>query len=182
VYASTRRDSEAARRFLQRATTTTGVVPVEVVTRRAPTYPRVLHQMWPPAWHRVERFANNRVESDHAQLKRRLRPMRGIKTMARASDTHRRPHLRAEPVPRPLRDCRRVGAENAVTGLSWGVAVARARRPGTYVEVDASPRTGSGMAVAVRFDRPAAAPAIGDDHKSWRCVCCTGSVALSDHK
>jgi transposase-like protein len=30
----------------------------------------------------LERYANNRVEADHAQLKRRLRPMRGIKTMS----------------------------------------------------------------------------------------------------
>jgi IS6 family transposase len=37
--------------------------------------------MVPAAWHDVERYANNRVEADHAQLKRRLRPMRGIKTM-----------------------------------------------------------------------------------------------------
>jgi transposase-like protein len=37
--------------------------------------------MWPAVWHHVERYANNRVEADHAQLKRRLRPMRGIKTM-----------------------------------------------------------------------------------------------------
>jgi transposase-like protein len=37
--------------------------------------------MWPAAWHHVERYANNRVEADHAQVKRRLRPMRGIKTM-----------------------------------------------------------------------------------------------------
>ena len=37
--------------------------------------------MWPAAWHHVERYATNRVEADHAQLKRRLRPMRGIKTM-----------------------------------------------------------------------------------------------------
>jgi transposase-like protein len=56
-------------------------VPVEVVTDRAPTYPRVLDQLWPAAWHHVERYANNRAEADHAQLKRRLRPMRGIKTM-----------------------------------------------------------------------------------------------------
>jgi IS6 family transposase len=81
VYASTRRDSEAARRFFQRARTTSGVAPVEVVTDRAPTYPRVLDQLWPAAWHHVERYANNLVEADHAQLKRRLNPMRGIKTM-----------------------------------------------------------------------------------------------------
>jgi LPS sulfotransferase NodH len=43
--------------------------------------PKVLDSLWPAVWHHVERDANNRVESDHAQLKRRLRPMRGIKTM-----------------------------------------------------------------------------------------------------
>ena len=37
--------------------------------------------MSPAVWHHTERYANNRVEADHAQLKRRLRPMRGIKTM-----------------------------------------------------------------------------------------------------
>jgi SAM-dependent methyltransferase len=36
----------------------------------------------PRTWHHVERYANNRVEADHAQLKRRLRPMRGIKTIS----------------------------------------------------------------------------------------------------
>jgi transposase, IS6 family len=82
VYASTRRDSEAARRFFQRARSTTGVAPVEVITDRAPTYLRVLDEMWPAVWHHVERYANNRVEADHAHLKGWLRPMRGIKTMA----------------------------------------------------------------------------------------------------
>jgi transposase, IS6 family len=82
VYASSRRDSEAARRFFQQARTTTDVTPAEVITDRAPTYPRVLDEMLPTAWHHVERYANNRVEADHAQLKRWLRPMRGIKTMS----------------------------------------------------------------------------------------------------
>jgi transposase-like protein len=67
--------------FFQRARKATGVVPVEVITDRAPIYLRVLDQVVPTAWHHVERYANNRVEADHAQLKRRLRPMRGIKTM-----------------------------------------------------------------------------------------------------
>ena len=71
----------ADRRFFHRARTTTGVMPAEVITDRAPTYPRVLDEMWPAVWHHVERYANNRVEADHAQLKRWLRPMRGIKTM-----------------------------------------------------------------------------------------------------
>jgi transposase-like protein len=81
VYASSRRDRAAARRFFQRAGKATGVVPVEVITDRAPAYPRVLDQLWPAAWHHVEQYANNPVEADHAQLKRRLRPMRGIKTL-----------------------------------------------------------------------------------------------------
>jgi transposase-like protein len=65
----------------RRARSTTGVAPMEVITDRAPTYPRVLDLVVPAAWHHVERYANNRVEADHAQLKRRLRPMRGIKTL-----------------------------------------------------------------------------------------------------
>jgi transposase-like protein len=81
VYASARRDSEAARRFFRRASTTTGVVPSEVITDRAPSYPRVVEEMWPAAWHHTEQYANNRIESDHTQFKRRLRAMRGIKTM-----------------------------------------------------------------------------------------------------
>ena len=57
------------------------MVPVEVITDRAPAYPRVLDQLWPAAWHHTEQYANNRIEADHAQLKHRLRAMRGIKTM-----------------------------------------------------------------------------------------------------
>jgi transposase-like protein len=82
VYASVRRDTEAARRFFQRARNAAGVAPTEVITDRAPTFPRVLDRLWPAAWHHTERYANNRIEADHAQLKRWLRPMRGVKTMA----------------------------------------------------------------------------------------------------
>jgi transposase-like protein len=32
------------------------------------------------AWHHVEQYANNPIEADHSQLKRRLRPMRGLQT------------------------------------------------------------------------------------------------------
>jgi transposase, IS6 family len=67
--------------FFQHARTVTGVDPCEVVTDQAPTYPRVVDELWPAAWHHREQYANNRIEADHAQLKRWLRPMRGIKTM-----------------------------------------------------------------------------------------------------
>ena len=36
--------------------------------------------MAPGAWHHTEQYVNNRIEADHGQLKRRLRPMRGLKT------------------------------------------------------------------------------------------------------
>jgi transposase-like protein len=42
-------------------------------------YPVVLEELLPAAWHRTDRYANNRVESDHGRLKSRLRPMRGLK-------------------------------------------------------------------------------------------------------
>jgi transposase, IS6 family len=41
-------------------------------------YPAVLDELLPAAWHRTDRYANNRVECDHGRLKARLRPMRGL--------------------------------------------------------------------------------------------------------
>jgi transposase-like protein len=80
VYVSPRRDSAAARCFFTRALVTTKVLPVEVTTDKAGVYPRVLDELAPGAGHWTEAYANNRMEADHGQLKRRLRPMRGLKT------------------------------------------------------------------------------------------------------
>ena len=55
------------------------MTPVEVVTDHAATYPIVLEELLPAAWHRTDRYANNRVEADHGRLKARLGPMRGLK-------------------------------------------------------------------------------------------------------
>jgi transposase-like protein len=79
VYVSPKRDGKAARRFFERAIDTTTVTPSEVVTDRAPTYPVVLDDLLPAAWHQTERYANNGVEADHGRPKARLRPMRGLK-------------------------------------------------------------------------------------------------------
>jgi transposase-like protein len=79
VFVSPRRGTMAARRFFERAIGTTKVAPSEVVTDRAPTYPVVLAELLPAAWHRTDRYANNGVEADHGRLKTRLRPMRGLK-------------------------------------------------------------------------------------------------------
>jgi transposase-like protein len=80
VLVSQRRDGKAARAFFARALSH-GPSPVEVTTDRAPVYPRVLDELAPGARHVLEQYTNNRVESDHARLKARLRPMRGMKTI-----------------------------------------------------------------------------------------------------
>jgi len=77
VLLSARRDAHSARQFFTRALRTLKVIPSEVVTDAAPVYPAVLDELLPSAWHHVEKYANNPVEADHSQLKRRLRPMRG---------------------------------------------------------------------------------------------------------
>jgi transposase-like protein len=79
VFVSPRRDGTAAWRFFERAVGTTGIMPSEVVTDLAPTYPVVLEELLPTAWHRTDRYANNRMEADHGRLKARLRPMRGLR-------------------------------------------------------------------------------------------------------
>jgi transposase-like protein len=79
VFASSRRDKACARRFFRRALGTSKTTPCEVTTDLAATYPVVLDELLPSAWHRTDRYANNRIEADHGRLKARLRPMRGLK-------------------------------------------------------------------------------------------------------
>jgi transposase-like protein len=67
VFVSPRRDVGAARRFFQRAIGATKVTPAEVATDQARLYPAVLDELLPAAWHRTDRYANNRVECDHCQ-------------------------------------------------------------------------------------------------------------------
>jgi transposase-like protein len=54
VFVSPHRDVKAARRFFQQAIGTTKATPVEVVTDRAATYPVLLEELLPAAWHRTE--------------------------------------------------------------------------------------------------------------------------------
>ncbi len=57
---------------------------MEVTTDKAAVYPRILDELLPAARHVDARRANNRIESDHSQLKARLRPMRGLKRLRSA--------------------------------------------------------------------------------------------------
>ena len=45
----------------------------------------MLEDLVPAAAHITEQYANNPVESDHARLKARLRPMRGLKQFRSAA-------------------------------------------------------------------------------------------------
>jgi transposase, IS6 family len=78
-----RRDAAAARAFFSRALRC-GQAPVEVVTDRAPVYPRIVNELAPAARHVSEQYENNAIEADHGRLKARLRPMRGLKRLASA--------------------------------------------------------------------------------------------------
>jgi transposase, IS6 family len=80
VLVSQQRDTVAARRFFLQALAH-GPAPVEVTTDKARPYLRVLDELVPAAAHITEQYANNPIEADHARLKARLRPMRGLKRL-----------------------------------------------------------------------------------------------------
>jgi transposase-like protein len=84
VLLSEQRDTAAARRLFTRALRH-GPAPVEVITDKARPYLRVIEDLVPAAAHVTEQYANNRVEADHARLKARLRPMRGLKRFRSAA-------------------------------------------------------------------------------------------------
>ena len=102
VLLSEQRDTAAARRFFTRALTH-GPAPVEVSTDKAGPYLRVLDDLMPAAAHVTEQYDNNPIESDHAGLNARLRPMRGLKQVRSAARIAAGHAFVQEPPPRPLR-------------------------------------------------------------------------------
>jgi IS6 family transposase len=85
AYVSPTRDMVAARRFFERAIASSGTTPRRVITDKAATYPPALAAAVPGVLHRTGRYRNNGVERDHGFLKERLRPMRGLKSVASAA-------------------------------------------------------------------------------------------------
>jgi IS6 family transposase len=81
---SEQRDTTAARRFFI-AALRHGPAPVGVTTDKAGPYLRVLDDLIPAAAHVTEQYGNNPIESDHARLKARMRPMRGLKRLRSAA-------------------------------------------------------------------------------------------------
>jgi transposase-like protein len=84
VLVAEQRDTAAARRFFTRALRY-GPVPVEVTTDKAGPYLRVIDELVPAAAHVTEQYRNNRIEADHARLRARPRPMRGLKQLRSAA-------------------------------------------------------------------------------------------------
>jgi IS6 family transposase len=85
AYVSSTRDAVAARRFFERAIAFSGTTPRRVITDKAATYPPALTLAAPGVLHRTGRYRTNGLERDHGFLKERLRPMRGLKSVASAA-------------------------------------------------------------------------------------------------
>jgi transposase, IS6 family len=56
-----------------------------VTTDKAGPYLRVIDELVPAAAHITEQYSNNPIESDHARVKARPRPMRGLKRLRSAA-------------------------------------------------------------------------------------------------
>ncbi len=84
AYVSPTRDLAAARRFFEHAIAASGTTPRRVITDKAGTYPPALAVAVPGVLHRTGRYRTNGIERDHGFLKERLRPMRGLKSVASA--------------------------------------------------------------------------------------------------
>jgi hypothetical protein len=82
----------------------------------------VLDELVRTAAHVTEQYANNRIETDHARLKARLRPMRGHQRFRSAGVIAHRTRLRTEPPPRTLPTCHR-----RLTAAPPGESVQRTR-------------------------------------------------------
>ncbi|MEZ5753386.1 MAG: IS6 family transposase [Paracoccaceae bacterium] len=89
-----RRDAKAARAFLRQAQETVRLYqPVTSITDKAPTYGKVISEIneclgpEDAIRHVTRKHLNNRIESDHAALKRLLRPMRGFRSLSSAKAT-----------------------------------------------------------------------------------------------
>ena len=90
-FLSETRDREAARLFLQRALANPDNRPTHVFARDGlRSYPAALRELQSEGHiarrcrQKTRRYCNNRIESDHRHIKRRLRAMQGPRTAATA--------------------------------------------------------------------------------------------------
>jgi IS6 family transposase len=79
ISVSVRRNARAARRCLEQAIGHDKGHAGRSRYRSRAGVPGGARGVVPAAWHRTDRYANNRLECDHGRLKSRLRSMRGLK-------------------------------------------------------------------------------------------------------
>jgi transposase-like protein len=116
VFVSSRRDAAAARRFFDRAIRTTNVLPIEVVTDHAATYPIVLDELLPAgvASHRPVRQQSCR--GGPRQAEGAAAADAGVQAGPQRQGRDRRAYVRAEPAARALRVGRRGACESSADG------------------------------------------------------------------
>jgi IS6 family transposase len=80
--------------FLKQAQRNCGLYPpATLVTDKAPTYPAIIQSMGVDNYynehvkHIDQKWCNNRIESDHAALKRLIKPRKGFQTLRTAKAT-----------------------------------------------------------------------------------------------
>ena len=74
-----------ARRLFEGAIASSGTTPRRIITDKAAPYPQALAIAVPGVLHRAGRYRTNGIERDHGFVKERLRPMRGLKSVASAA-------------------------------------------------------------------------------------------------
>ncbi len=90
VYATKRRDREAALRFLRRAMKGYGR-PASIITDRLQSYRAAMKVIGNEGRQEIKRWLNNRAENSHQPFRRRQRAMarfRGIKTLQKFASIH----------------------------------------------------------------------------------------------
>jgi IS6 family transposase len=113
-----RRDAKAARAFFRQACDNARLYqPMTIVTDKAHSYSKVIGEM--NRWsfpgeeirHVDRKWKNNRIESDHAALKKLVTPTRGFKSLSAAKDT-----LKGIEAVRSIKRGHVVGRESGVAG------------------------------------------------------------------
>jgi transposase, IS6 family len=133
VLVSTRRDAAASRSFFARALRS-GSVQIEVVTDRAPVYPRVLDEPVPAARRVTDQYTNNVIEADHGRLQTAAAADARTQTPGVGAHHRRRARVRAEPPPRTPRDNRRPAGARSAPRLRSTSLLCFSDRPATHHE------------------------------------------------
>src|SRR5271170_5187310 len=78
------RDQRAAERFLRKLLRGQGSEPLQIITDKLRSYSAAMRSIFSNVTHRVERYANNRVEASHQPTRQRERQMRRFKSARHA--------------------------------------------------------------------------------------------------